>query len=312
MTRFGGDGGRKRMRDTRRRRSVLHKFHRYAESWEHAFNELWAGSECLTKMVRSFEARNKSCEEQDLMVKSEYSSFVFSQVLPKLSSLKRFTMIECGFAKSDHLRLDVKPTPTFCNIMGHNARYHKEASMFIAAVANADTKLGYLYLERLNLNTLFGASIGTNTMLPYRPDARHAKTLRILKLQFCFLKESILDWGEVLDGIKSDLTLKEVHLCYLKKLLPEDQNTFDKAVHLEHVYHGNTFHSLLEDRLIRKNLIANELSLEPSELWQNYILYLTTEKQKAKVRLAELESQDLTWDFKSDEDMRLFEFIWTG
>ncbi|TGO79542.1 hypothetical protein BELL_0029g00080 [Botrytis elliptica] len=354
--------------------------------------ELQPGSESLTKMARGFEARNKICEEQDFMVKSEFSSFVFSQVLPKLSSLKSFTMVEYKPKQSNHLRLDVKPTPTFCNSMGHNARYHKEASIFLAAAANAGTKLEYLYLERFNLNTLFGASIGTNTTLPYGPDARylrhlylwrmmsptsnsnhrlkqllqatsnleylaiteqfddteltkidwdeiivgltmprlksvdfwsmvasksslteflqrHAKTLRILKLRFCSLKESILDWGEVFDVIKSDLTLKEVHFCWLGCLLPEDQHDFDKVVRLEHVYHGNNFYLLLEDCLIRKNLFAKELSLSPSELWQNYILYLKTEKPKAMARLAELESQDLTWDFENDEDKRLFGFM---
>lgn len=138
---------------------------------------------------------------------------------------------------------------------------------------------------------------------------RHAKTLRILELRFCFLEEFIFDWGEVFDGIKSDLTLKEVHLCYLSCLLPEGQHAFHRVIHLEHIYHGNTFHLLLEDRLMGKNLLAKELSLGPSELWQNYILYLKTEKHKAMARLAELESQDLTWDFENEEDLRLFRFI---
>ncbi|KAF7892185.1 uncharacterized protein EAF01_010265 [Botrytis porri] len=334
--------------------------------------ELQPGSESLTKKVRGFEARNKICEEQDLMVKSEYSSFVFSQVLPKLSSLKRFTVIECESKQSDHLLLDVKPPPAFCNSMCHDARYHKEASIFLAAAANAGTKLEHLCLEEFNINTLFGASIGdiknpssnsnhglkqllqATSNLEYlfitencaitdstRIDwdeiivgltmpclksldfwcmagsksslteflRRHARTLRSLTLMFCFLEEPVIDWGEVFGGIKSDLTLRRVRLSYLQCFLPGGHNTFDKAVHLEHIYHGNTFHLLLEDRLMRKNLVAKELPLAPSKPWKNYILYLTTEKQKARARLAELESQDLTWDFKNDEDKQHFEFI---
>ncbi|KAF7883464.1 uncharacterized protein EAF02_005384 [Botrytis sinoallii] len=141
--------------------------------------EFQPGSESLTKMVRGFEARNKICEEQDLMVKSEFSSFVFSQVLPKLSSLDRLTMVRCEPKQYDHLRLDVKPTSTFCDSMGHDARYHKEASIFLAAAANAGTKLDYLYLQRLNLHMLFDAPIGTNTILPYEPDARYLRHLRL-------------------------------------------------------------------------------------------------------------------------------------
>ncbi|TGO67138.1 hypothetical protein BOTNAR_0047g00050 [Botryotinia narcissicola] len=315
--------------------------------------EFQPGSESLTKLIRGFEARNKICEEQDLMVKSEFSSFVFSQVLPKLSSLNFLTMVQRKPKQSAHLWLDVKPTPTFRDSMGHDARYYKEVSMFLDAAANAGTKLEYLYLERFNLNTLFGASIATSNLehlaitekfddtkstkidwdeiivgvtMPHLKSVdfwamagsklslteflqRHAKTLRILKLRFCFLKEFIFDWGEVFDGIKSDLTLKEVDLCYLRCLLPEGQHASHKVIHLEHIYHGNTFHLLLEDRLTCKNLLAKELSLVPSELWHNYILYLKTEKQKAMARLAELESQDLTWDFENEEDKRLFEFV---
>ncbi|TGO19093.1 hypothetical protein BTUL_0006g01300 [Botrytis tulipae] len=317
------------------------------------------GSESLTKMVRGFEARNKICEEQDLMVKSEFSSFVFSQVLPKLSSLNRLTMVQCELKQSVHLRLDVKPTPTFCDSMGHDARYHKEASIFLAAAANAGTKLDYLQLERLTLNMLFDAPTGTNTILSYWPDARylrhlhlwnirtpsskayhglkqllqatsnlehllitegsaeskwpkidwdeiiggltmpslnsvdlwslvgsksslieffqrHAKTLRDLTLRYCFLKEPVIEWGEVFDGIKNDLTLRTAGFSCLKYFSSEGQNTFYRTVDFDHIYHGNTFHLLLEDRLMRKNLLAKELSLVPSEVWQKYILHLRT------------------------------------
>ncbi|TEY74833.1 hypothetical protein BOTCAL_0069g00300 [Botryotinia calthae] len=354
--------------------------------------ELQPRSESLTDMVRGFEARNKICEEQDLIMKSEFSSFILSQVLPNLSSLKEFTMARYKSKQSNHLRLDIKPTPTFCNSMGHDARYHKEASIFLAAAANAGTKLEYLYLEIFNMDMLFNAHVGKNGILPYKPDARylrhlhlremrtptsnanrgfkqllqatsnlkyllisrqwngtqstrldwdeiivgltmphlksvdfsclggsksslteflqrHARTLRTLKLWFCFLREPIQEWGEVCDGIKSDLTLGEVGLSYLKSILPEDQSNFARTVDMKHIYHGNTFHLLLEDRLMHKNLLAKESSLVPSELWQDYILYLTTEKQKAKARQAELESQGLTWDYKNDDDMRLYDFI---
>lgn len=145
--------------------------------------EFQPGSESLTKMVRGFEARNKICEEQDLMVKSEFSSFVFSQVLPKLCSLNCLTMGRSKPKQYAQLRSDVKPIPTFCDTMGHGARYHKEASIFLDAAANAGTKLEYLYLERFNLNTLFGASIGTNSILPYAPDARYLRHLHLWEMK---------------------------------------------------------------------------------------------------------------------------------
>ncbi|KAM0128724.1 hypothetical protein ACHAO1_008868 [Botrytis cinerea] len=280
--------------------------------------------------------------------------------------------------------------------MGHNnARYHKEASIFLAAAANAGTKLEYLYLERFNMDMLFDAHLGKNGILPYKPDPRylrhlhlrvmrtptsnanrgfkqllqatsnlehltiskqwnstqskklpkidwdkiivgltmphlksvdfsslggsksslteflqrHVRTLRSLELRFFILKEPIKDWGEVLDGIRSDLTFREVGLSYLRSLLPEDQSNFDRTAEMKHIYHGNTFHLLLEDRLMHKNLLAKESSLVPSELWQNYILYLTTQKRKAEARQAKLESQGLTWDYENDDEMRLYAFI---
>ncbi|KAM0135133.1 hypothetical protein ACHAP3_005224 [Botrytis cinerea] len=231
--------------------------------------------------------------------------------------------------------------------MGHNnARYHKEASIFLAATANAGTKLEYLYLERFNMDMLFDAHLGKNWILPYKPDPRYLRHLhlRVMRtptsnanrgfkqllqatsnLEHLTISkqwnstqskklpkidwDKIIDWGEVLDGIRSDLTFREVGLSYLRNLLPEDQSNFDRTAEMKHIYHGNTFHLLLEDRLMHKNLLAKESSLVPSELWQDYIFYLTTQKRKAEARQAELESQGLTWDYENDDEMRLYAFI---
>ncbi|TGO22213.1 hypothetical protein BPAE_0177g00070 [Botrytis paeoniae] len=199
--------------------------------------ELQPRSESLTNMARVLEARKKICEEQDLIVKSEFSLSRIEATTTSYIHLEDLLITE-NSANSESPRIDWDEI-----IVG----------------------LTMPSLNSVDLWSMVGSKSSLTEFLQ-----RHAKTLRCLTLRFCFLKEPVIEWGEVFDEIKSDLTLRRVGLSYLQCLLPKGQNTFDKAVHLEHIYYGNTFHVLLEDRLKRKNLLAKELSLAPSELWANY------------------------------------------
>ncbi|CAD6440313.1 05373eac-9915-4f27-8ec9-800c0104091a [Sclerotinia trifoliorum] len=140
---------------------------------------------------------------------------------------------------------------------------------------------------------------------------RHSKSLKSFKIRQCSLKSDPKDWAEVFDTIRNDLTLQKVNFMGIRLQEPNIAAGFEHGINfiiLTHIYHGHRFKSLLNDRLLHKDLLAKECSLIPSVLWYDYRDFGRTESQKAKARLEELESQGLSWDVKSEEDMRLRQF----
>ncbi|KAF7874265.1 hypothetical protein EAF04_002937 [Stromatinia cepivora] len=349
-------------------------------------------SQFLFQMSRAFILYNKIWEDQNLMKKSEFSRWVFSQVLPKFSSLKSFIMEGCVLGQNQRLSRDLEPLTFLDQLQSIDRECHEEILAFFSAAGKADTKLEYLHLGQIDLNMLHRASTSTGIIFPDGPDARyirylylgvwispsyncyrglrqllqatsnlehltianeiafgymdwdevvpgltlpylrilefscvkgsstslakflqrHSKTLKSFQIWRCILKGDLKDWAEVFDTIKDDLTLKEVYFSPMEGREPniptdfEDGNNFIK---LTHTYHGHRFESLLKDRLLRKDLLAKECSLVPSVLWQGYLAFSRTERQKAKARFEEIESQGLTWDMNNDEDMRLCQFF---
>ncbi|KAF7887465.1 hypothetical protein EAF00_009759 [Botryotinia globosa] len=135
--------------------------------------------EYLIDLARGFEAHKKICEEQALMTKSKFSTRVFSQVLPKFSSLKKFIMADCDFEQSDRLKSDSSPMPTHRGCGNYYEERREEALMFLAAAATAGTKLEYLDLDVVDFDMLLGASISTNIF----PDGSDARYLRYLSVR---------------------------------------------------------------------------------------------------------------------------------
>ncbi|KAF7953097.1 hypothetical protein EAE96_006316 [Botrytis aclada] len=128
--------------------------------------------------ARGFEAYKKICEEQALMTKSKFSTWVFPQVLPKFRSLKKFIVAGCYSEQADRLNLDYNPMPLWRGYRSYPEDCHKEALVFLAAAATAGTKLEYLRLDMINFDVLLEASIGTN-IFSDGPDARHLRYLSL-------------------------------------------------------------------------------------------------------------------------------------
>ncbi|TGO42294.1 hypothetical protein BHYA_0010g00540 [Botrytis hyacinthi] len=130
--------------------------------------------EFLIDIACGFEAHKKICEEQALMTKSKFSTWVSSQALPNFSSLKKFIMAGCNFKQSDRLELDVGLPLNYHRYENCYVEYREESLMFLATAAIVGTKLEYLRLDVVNFDMLFGASISTNIF----PDGSDARRLR--------------------------------------------------------------------------------------------------------------------------------------
>lgn len=141
-------------------------------------------SEDPIQMACDLEAYNKICKDQDLMKKSEFSKLIFSQVLPKLGSLRRFIIptYECEphpFGQTKRLFKGfgaIKGRRSYDNVHGVD---RGEIFTFLAAAAKAGTRLEHLHIREINLNMLPHAPISTDRIFPNGPEARYLHYLYI-------------------------------------------------------------------------------------------------------------------------------------
>ncbi|KAI9643981.1 hypothetical protein NHQ30_007333 [Ciborinia camelliae] len=146
---------------------------------------------------------------------------------------------------------------------------------------NGDMDLPHLYwnefarevtlpnLESLQIAFMSGNSISLTGFLQ-----RHARTLRFIRMHSCRLKGDTREWSKIFDTIKNDMTLDDV--VFNGKLFsdpPSNDIKFSgyRLTDLTTTYFGHSFESLLKDRLLNENALAQECDLTLSALWDGYV-----------------------------------------
>ncbi|KAJ8062202.1 hypothetical protein OCU04_008755 [Sclerotinia nivalis] len=270
-------------------------------------------SQYTIQMSRAFIVYNKIWEDQNLMKKSEFISSSWPNRLGYASTSTGIIFSDGPDARYlRYLYLSVWISPSHNCYHGLRQLLQATSNLEHLTIANEPT-FGYMdwdevvpgltlpHLGILEFSCVRGSSTSLAKFLQ-----RHGKTLKSFQIWRCSLKGDLKDWAEVFDTIKDELTLKKVYFASMEGREPNISTDFDDGNNfnsLIHTYHGHRFESLLNDRLLHKNLLAKECSFIPSVLWYDYLAFSRTERQKAKVRFEELKSQGLEWGMNNDEDM---------
>lgn len=148
----------------------------------------WDGNEFhnrgygLTDLRGQENIYNKSWEDQILMKESKFSKWVFSQVLPKFSSLKRFVMKGSIARQRRLLSHDLNTMSIITQFGSIDRECYEEVLAFFSAAGKADTKLEYPHLDLIDLDMLYRASNSTGIIFSDGPDGPDARYLRYLHL----------------------------------------------------------------------------------------------------------------------------------
>ncbi|ESZ94445.1 hypothetical protein SBOR_5163 [Sclerotinia borealis F-4128] len=157
-----------------------------------------------------------------------------------------------------------------------------------------------------NLKTLkiYGTLSKSSTLAAFLK--RHARTLKSLQMTSYYLHDDVKLWSEIFDAIQNDMDLHEVDLrggvfsrnFYSSPAIPRGVD--DVFIDLEHTYLGHSFESLLEDRLLNRNVLAQECKLTLKELWEGYVDYVTANEEEPLTRRRVCHSA-IAWKWEDDE-----------